>query len=209
MRVTWFLSIVVAVACSRAARPADASPEGPRTAGVIPDLASRPVQPAPTCPAVLPVGAVPFDTARWSSLAGRFELETVVTSIPRMPLARVTLELERADSASRFYHGNRAGNSPRGPRGEILLMGRVRTGRDTALTLDSMAEVERGTLYLGCRACTDASPRHYRVLGVTPDGFWGTWTDYQTGIGVLVDAHGNRLPNPAGYYCARRLPASR
>jgi hypothetical protein len=83
--------------------------------------------------------------------------------------------------------------------------GRAYTQRDTALTLNSVAEVDRSTLYIGCRDCTDSSPTHYRIRGVTPGGFWGTWADYQTGIGVLVDSSGKRLPNPEGYYCARRI----
>ncbi len=67
------------------------------------------------------------------------------------------------------------------------------------------AELEDGVLYLGFRHGNDADPQMYRITAVSSDGFWGTWTDPQTGIGQAVDSRGHRLPNPQGPFCAVRI----
>jgi hypothetical protein len=68
-----------------------------------------------------------------------------------------------------------------------------------------VAEADHAVLYLGCRNCLDGSPRVLRVAAVAEEGFWGLWRDYQTGIGRVFDSAGNRLPDPAGYFCAERV----
>jgi hypothetical protein len=66
------------------------------------------------------------------------------------------------------------------------------------------AEVDDGVLYLGCRDCADASPDVLQVRRVSAAGFWGPWRNFQSGIGIAVDASGARLPDPVGLFCAIR-----
>jgi len=75
-----------------------------------------------------------------------------------------------------------------------------RTYRDTARVL-------AGGLTISCVGCMDACPTSYSIVAVTPEGFAEWWTNGQTGIGVAVDRRGGRLPNPTGFYCARRVGA--
>jgi len=64
---------------------------------------------------------------------------------------------------------------------------------------------DSGILYVGCRACLDASPWHLYIAAVSDGGFWGLWRDYQTGIGRAFDEAGHPLPDPAGLFCAKRV----
>jgi hypothetical protein len=67
------------------------------------------------------------------------------------------------------------------------------------------AQIDGSLLYLGCRDCMDASPMVLRIIEVDERGFFGSWRDYQTGIGRLFDERtGEPLPDPAGYFCAWR-----
>ena len=43
------------------------------------------------------------------------------------------------------------------------------------------------------------------IRGVNSRGFYGSWHDYQTGIGRAVGADGKPAPDPQGYYCATRV----
>jgi hypothetical protein len=70
------------------------------------------------------------------------------------------------------------------------------------------AEIDSSVLYIGCRDCTDASPLVLRVRALSASGFWGSWRDYQTGIGYVVDGKGKRAPDPAGHFCAIRVRGS-
>jgi hypothetical protein len=69
--------------------------------------------------------------------------------------------------------------------------------------------MRRAGFTLGCVECLDASPTYYRITHITAWGFTGRWINYHTGIGTYVDRRGRRLPDPEGFFCARRLAAQR
>ena len=203
MRVLWILGLLLPASCHQ--RQGATIPHTPMTptAGIVPSQYDT------SCTAQRPANAVPFDTAQWPLLRGRFWLETIDTSMSDRYRWREELELHRPDSATRFYTGYRSGNRLDAAQGEILLQGRVYRGADTAVTLNTIAEVERTVLFIGCRNCADGSPTYYRIQGVTSDGFWGRWVNNQTGLAQRVDADFKRTPDPAGFYCARRIPTER
>lgn len=142
------------------------------------------------------------DSATIARLApGRFDLITVNTArgyggyVGRgsLTVVRVGAESERVERWT--FAGQRKMWRPLAGHYEIVNKGRAY--RDTA-------EVVAGGLTIGCVGCIDASPTSYNIVAVTPSGFVGWWTNNQTGIGVAVDRRGRRLPNPMGFYCARR-----
>jgi hypothetical protein len=152
-----------------------------------------------------PAASVPFEPSTWISLAGTFRLTTVQTSQGGSPFVwRESLILQPADSAIRF--APRMPMNPRSERGDRPLIGTARS--DTPTDPPTPAEYEAGRLYLGCRSfqCTDASPLAYHIEWWTSDRFGGTWRDYQTGIGRVFADHGQALPDPAGHFCAARIP---
>ena len=145
-----------------------------------------------------------FESDRWSSLAGTFRLTTVQTSHGGSPLVwRELLTLQRTDSVTRY--ALRTPMSPLLGKSDRPLIGTAHG--DAPNDRPSPAEYEAGRLYVGCRwfQCTDASPLVYVIEWQTSDRFGGTWRDYQSGI-VRVFDHGNPLPDPAGHFCAMRLP---
>jgi hypothetical protein len=86
-------------------------------------------------------------------------------------------------------------------RRDLRLIGVLEWGPDKR---HDAAEWDAGTLYLGCRDCTDASPDRLHIDAVSDRGFWGTWVNDQSGIARLMDDEGKPAPNPAGYFCAVR-----
>ena len=139
-----------------------------------------------------------------SALAGTFRLAQIWTDVAseRLPdsVSYSWLQLAVVDSANRVAAARPTVGRVR--RRNLQLTGSIRagTGRDSA-----HAEVDDGVLYLGCRDCTDASPEVLRITAMTERGFFGTWRDYQTGIGrVIYTPIGQRSPAPAGYFCAWR-----
>ena len=138
-------------------------------------------------------------SSQLQSLVGEFTLLQVTTSDHSNHVSRSRFTLEFPDSARR-------------QRAMVRSIGRV-TRTDLQLVgawkWDPKApreevEMDAGTLYLGCRDCTDASPYHLWITKITPRSFSGTWMDYQTGIVYSVNQLGERLPDPAGYFCAIR-----
>ena len=152
-------------------------------------------RPITACTMTPPAGTSRMRPADIAMLTGEFEVTLLTTSgaIER-PGAPLTLRL--ADSAERAVAGQRRIGFTQ--RTALQLTGRVE---------NQPAEVDDGVLYLGCRDCTDASPSVLEITRVSRAGFWGTWRDFQTGIGVAVDARGARLPDPAGRFCAIRRGA--
>lgn len=149
--------------------------------------------------------SAPFEPDAWASLTGTYRLTTVQTSQGGSSLAwRESLSLQRTDSATRF--ARRMPMNPRSERGDRPLIGTAKS--DAPNDRPTPAEYEAGRLYLGCREfqCTDASPLVYDIEWWTPDGFGGTWRDYQTGIGRVFGDRGQLLPDPAGHFCATRVP---
>ena len=137
-------------------------------------------------------------------LAGTFRLAQIWTEMAAEHLADSvsysSLQLTITDSAQRAAATRPSLGLMR--RRDLQFVGSVRAGIGQRA---EPAEVDAGVLYLGCRDCTDASPEVLRITGVSELGFSGTWRDYQTGIGVLIDTRtGQRSPDPAGYFCAWR-----
>jgi len=163
---------------------------------------STPIYPPADCSPPLTT-ASPVDSATLARLApGQFVLLTVNTtrgyggSVRRGSLIFVRLHADSELVDRQTFAGPRKFWRPFAGRYEMIAGGR--TYRDTA-------EVLAGGLTIGCVDCMDASPTSYTIVAVTPDGFVGRWANNQTGIGVAVDRRGRRLPNPGGFYCARRV----
>jgi hypothetical protein len=163
------------------------------------------LQPGAGCEVTPPADAFPMAPERIPLLAGVFRLTLVSTSGPTRWWGVSYLKLRPADSAEVAQSKTRRLGYFR--RVNLHLIGRQRWPRDSVAHAGP-AEMDGGTLYLGCRDCFDASPDFLTATAVAASGFWGTWHNYQTGIGVLVDKHGHRLPDPAGHFCAVRIDSS-
>lgn len=164
--------------------------------------ASAPAPAAADCSAVT-AEPLRLDSGMVAMMPGEFRLVQVATSFDTREYlqqeGRLTLRLpdstERREAAVRTF-GHR-------PRARLQLLGMWRTSRDSLRT--SPAEVDGGVLFLGCRDCLDASPDVLVIRELTGDGFRGSWRDYQTGLGRVVDQRGRLLPDPAGHFCAFRI----
>jgi hypothetical protein len=164
------------------------------------------IQPAPTvCSPTPPVGARPISDDQVAALAGSFHLVQVNTSFGptsgHQLVWRGRLRLTLVDSAARAASRERRfGHSPRP---DLQLAGTLLWRDSTSWT--EPAEVDESRLYVGCGDCLDGSPEVFEMTHVNPEGFWGRWEDYQTGIVRAADERtGEWLPNPAGYFCAWR-----
>jgi hypothetical protein len=163
---------------------------------------STPFYPPAECSSPLATAAS-VDSATLARLTpGQFVLISVNTSrgyggsIQRGSLTLVRLHEENELVDRQTFAGPRKFWRPFAGRFEMIAGGR--TYRDTA-------EVSAQGLAIGCVDCMDASPTSYTIVAVSPEGFVGRWANNQTGIGVAVDRRGRRLPNPGGFYCARRV----
>jgi hypothetical protein len=151
------------------------------------------------CDATPPANVVPLTPDRLPLMVGSFRVTLVTTSYKASPM-RSEVELFAVDSTTRLRAGQpRVG---RRPRADVRLIGVDYWNRQSPA---DAAEWDDGVLFLGCRDCFDASPHKLRVGAVTEDGFWGWWVNEQSGTVRVVDRHGAPTPNPAGYFCARRV----
>jgi hypothetical protein len=157
----------------------------------------------PACPAV----SQHADSIRFvpsAALVGVFRLVLVLTSARQTrgvyTTSLSTLDLSLADSARRAE--SRLRGLGHAPRRELRLVG---VQRDSGNERDAAVEVDGPLLYVGCRDCLDASPTVLRIVRADDRGFFGTWHNYQMGIGRLFDERtGKPSPDPAGYFCAWR-----
>ena len=132
-------------------------------------------------------------------MVGSFHVTFVTTSYESPP-GRYEVDLFAVDSATRMRamvprFGRRA-------RRDVRLIGATYANRQTA---PDAAEWDDGILYLGCRDFLDGSPDKLTIGAVSESGFWGWWVNEQSGIARVVDRNGNWAPDPAGYFCARRV----
>jgi hypothetical protein len=157
---------------------------------------------AESCAARPPAGSRRFHASIAHELIGTYQLIALYTSSPGTPY-RVTgrLVLGAADSLLRYYRPRLGGGWVR--TGDRPVAG-VYMPTDSQYPQDSV-EVEGEVLYIGCRLCFDASPDHYRIEWVVDSAFGGTWENLQSGIDRAYDSAGHELPNPGGFFCARRL----
>src|SRR5687767_5525067 len=157
-----------------------------------------------SCPTVPAPSGTPFADSLAGELRGTFRLTMVTTTYPGTgPIidSSLILTLGEVDSARRAQATERRMGFV--PRKRLLLEGSVVSNSGDARA--QPAEIDDGILYLGCRDCMDASPAVLQVQVISEAGFWGSWRDYQTGIGYVVDREGRRAPDPAGPFCAIRV----
>ena len=116
------------------------------------------------------------------------------------------LVLTVTDTLQRYYRPNLFAPGKYTRMGDRSLLGWYRNER---MRYADTAWVQHDTLHTGCLPgqMTDCGSWHYRIEAIYPAGFWGHWEDPQEGLGRLIDSAGNWAPNPAGYFCARRLSA--
>lgn len=158
-----------------------------------------------SCDSVPPDDAHPYQAALRAELAGTFRV-VLIRTVRYGPADTIrTFEqpvtLSVADSAQRATAQIRTIGHFR--RVDLQLVG----SGQSAPGGTKPAEVDAGTLFLGCRDCTDGSPTIMGIRGVTPRGFFGTWHDFQTGIGRVIGPDGKPGADPEGYYCAMRVTA--
>lgn len=151
--------------------------------------------------------AEPYDALRPESLVGRFQLVRIGTSWPEgaaslTDTAELELHLATPEEQEEALREG-IGRMPRA----VTHVGRYYRSRQYGPDL-AETEGDSGLIYVGCRPCLDASPWLLYVAAVSADGFWGLWKDNQTGIGRVFDDGGRPLPDPAGYFCARRIDGS-
>ena len=165
------------------------------------------IQPGPVpeeCPKAF-ADARPLDPGYLEELAGTYEVRVVPTSYgTTRTVSRAALLLAVPDTLRRYY--------PEHFRGKDALLGQRLAGlwRREGADLWTREEVsfEADVLYIGCRQCLDASADRFRIEHVAPLGFWGHWENPSTGLWVIVDTAGRRLPKPSGFYCAIRVDSS-
>jgi hypothetical protein len=158
----------------------------------------------PDCPPIADTSRVALDTTAAAALAGHYDVVSVNTVRGYDGyVSRHRLHLVALDPARRLR--TRPSFPGRATRIDTLLLaGRYEWDADGRVYGDTAEVFPRGSLIVGCVLCLDASPTLHTIDALTADGFRGRWSNPQTGIGVAVDERGRRLPNPGGYYCARR-----
>lgn len=157
------------------------------------------------CPPTTDTSRVTLDTTTAATLAGRYQVVSVNTVRGYGGyVSRHRLALAVPDPAHRV-RARRPMLRRTPPPDTLLLAGRYEWEADGRVYGDTAEVLPRGMLVVGCVECLDASPTVHTIDALTADGFRGRWSNPQTGIGVIVDRRGRRLPNPGGYYCARRL----
>lgn len=166
-------------------------------------LAPRVPAPIPDCDQRAPSSAIPYDTARFAELGGTYRIVLIGTARGSVGvIATGRLSLEVADTLDRYY---RRGWPPIHRMYDRPLIGTY-ASMDEGSRPDE-ATLAGDTLFLGCAPgnCLDGWLIRVRVRSVSAEGFWGEWEDRQEGLGRLVDSAGHWLPDPKGYYCARRI----
>ena len=156
-----------------------------------------------------------FDVTRPERLAGSYELLIVganETARASRDSGRLTLWVQ--DSVRRTRSG--FGQFPPGwgrplaaayesePRDTSSIWWRRRASRD----LDRPGGIlQRATLRIGDVDVLDGTGNNLVILNADSSGFRGRWRA-DLGIAVVIDRDGRELPDPAGYFCARRVTSS-
>ncbi len=165
---------------------------------------------ASTCQPETPSGATVFDQARIAALAGSYDLVLIDTTGPAIRRIGYDIVLWPNDSLRRYQYVRQIGREP----GERHLGGTARsqdtshvhyrnwTGPDNpGWSIMFLGKVLR----IGTIDAMDGWDTALEVRWVSPVEFGGEWTSH-SGIAMTVDSLGRRLPDPSGYFCARRVP---
>jgi hypothetical protein len=167
--------------------------------------------PTAACEAQAPRGTSPFTIAKVEHLAGEFEIVTVdSTATPTRQVTR-RVHLYVNDSLRR-YPARRIGYWG----GTRHLAGWIISDASDPYTsmLKSQDPDHPGVVWLGeslrigdYDVLDGAGGDNLRVRWYSKHGFGGAWTS-DMGFEVVIDSLGRMLPDPAGYFCARRLDAA-
>jgi hypothetical protein len=179
----------------------------PRLAAVALAMACTPAAPTPkpeSCNPGVPADAQHPITARAGSLAGDYELVQVQTQPNAGAVSVGRLHLVPLDSMRRVAATGAAARD---------LVGWLDTDREGGIPrpdagsrdLDRPGAVLTGEhLRLGRADGVDAYVEHLTITAVAPEGFWGWWRA-EPGWNVAPRTGSRTAPDPAGYFCARRM----
>lgn len=163
-----------------------------------------PIRSAPEC-VPLPSQLPPFDSTQVAHLEGPFHITFVDTTASPPQESETDLVMWANDSARRYQYMQRRIGYPHGERrfgGTFRSPGRPWTRPEN---IWEGILYRAGSLYLGTIGVHDGGGTTLALTRLGPAGFSGRWTE-DMGIAVIFDTKtGRYLPNPAGYYCARRV----
>ena len=164
--------------------------------------------PAPQrCQPSVPASAQHPITGRAAGLAGEYELVQVQTQPAAGETSVGRLHLAPLDSAARAHA---VGGAVRDLVGWIDTEQGDTTWRPNARSRDPTrpgAVLAGDHLLLGEWGAVDSHAEHLMITAVGAEGFWGWWRA-EPGWDVRHDTGSGRvLPDPAGYFCALRVPS--
>ena len=170
------------------------------------------------CTSVSVPGDVPFDTTHVRELAGQYDLFLVLTTGKEWGASdhRGRLELWVRDSLQ--SHRGTFGPLPHGlvrPVGGRFLIASPDSSdawwrRMTSANPDHPGVLLQGnSLRMGDQDAFDGTGEVLTITHIAPGGFRGRWQQ-DNGIAMMIDSVSHqRVPDPAGYFCARRVPLAR
>jgi len=169
------------------------------------------------CTADATPAEVPFDISRGPELAGQYELSLVLIDGAEWGATDHHGRLELWVQDSSRSHRGIFGRLP--PGRERLVAGRFVVARSdsnnswwrrmASADLDHPGVMLQGrVLRLGDQDVLDGVGENLTITHVGPAGFRGWWRQ-DNGIAMMIDSvTRQRVPDPAGYFCAVRLPES-
>jgi hypothetical protein len=173
---------------------------------VITGCQARAPTPEPRqCGPRVPSGAHHPIASRAASLAGDYELIQVRSQPDAGAFTAGRLHLEPLDSTAR---AGAVGGAVRD------LVGWLEPHDDDPARKAELADRAHPSVVLagdhvvlGRAGTLDGYVEHLTITAVAPEGFWGWWRA-ERGLQAPAAAEGGRaLPDPAGYFCALRVPS--
>lgn len=171
-------------------------------------------QDSPPCTKHALAAETPFDTTRVRYLPGRFELVLVLTKGAEWGAADHYghLELWVQDSARshRGIFGRARPGWERPVAGSFVIASpdsnRPWWKRMASADLDHPGVMLQGhSLRMGDLDAIDGTGEVLTITHIAPGGFRGSWKQ-DNGIAMMIDTITHkRVPDPGGYFCARRL----
>ena len=153
--------------------------------------------------------SAPFDTTKAAVLVGGFDVvmfdTTSLSGGPRMHLGKLSLWLQDSVPTKRATMARRVGQQYLVGMFEVALP----DSGDAWSRMSSRTPEEPGVFWTdGFLRLGNFGPRNGVSLYVrssTADELRGMWTSH-AGTAIIVDFTGDREPDEAGYFCARRRP---